>query len=120
MKKLASALFAIVFLVGIFALPASALSMDTSIKGDVETSICNHCGEKQVILADDVDSPWITVGYTNCGFFDPRYNDTMQECYNIQTYICNSCKWGYSTQSTKEQTVHKHPPAAWEAVARWL
>lgn len=67
MKKLFSALLAMVCLTVFLALPASA-SIDTadSVSAAFETAVCDACGEKAVVYWSQTQTPWHIEEYVRC------------------------------------------------------
>ena len=107
MKKLFSVLLAAVCLAGIFALPASALTSATdSAAAALETTVCDSCGEKAVVHWSHSQTPWHVEDYVRCIHNDPRYNDAVQSCFVIDTYVCNHCGSSYNIETPQTLTAH--------------
>ena len=100
MKKLFSALLAAVCLTVFLALPASA-STDTadSVSAAFETAVCDACGEKAVVCWPQTQTPWHIEEYVRCIHDCPWYNDAVQSCFVIDTYVCNSCGHSYIVET---------------------
>lgn len=107
MKKLFSALLAVVCLTVFLALPASA-STDTadSVSAAFETAVCDACGEKAVVYWSQTQTPWHIEEYVRCIHDCPWYNDAVQSCFVIDTYVCNSCGHSYIVETPHTLTAH--------------
>lgn len=107
MKKLFSALLSMVCLTVFLALPASA-STDTadSVSAAFETAVCDACGEKAVVYWSQTQTPWHIEEYVRCIHDCPWYNDAVQSCFVIDTYVCNSCSHSYTVETPHTLTAH--------------
>ena len=117
MKKLFSALLAVVCLTGLLALPASASARSSiaekktvSLADEIQayTAPCTQCEIGLVRYHSTVTGPWLRSGYVDCLSGDPQYRDSAYTRDVTHYYLCDNCKNGFSEHTQETKTEHKH------------